>query len=141
MLLKPKLLESHLYKAITDDVQVAVEPEYQPHRSSPDQGKHVWAYHIEISNLGQRDIQLRGRYWRIVDGNGRIQEVRGRGVVGEEPMIAAGDSYRYSSGCPLDSESGFMSGYFEMESENGTYFEVIVPTFSLDIPNQTVLLN
>lgn len=130
-----------MYKAITDSVQVEVEPEYQPHRSSPEKGKHVWAYHVEICNLGQSDIQLRSRYWRIIDGQGRIQEVRGRGVVGEEPLIAAGDSFSYTSGCPLDSETGIMSGYFEMEHQDGRLFEVIVPTFSLDIPDRTITLN
>lgn len=129
------------YKAITDSVQVLVKPEYQPDRSEPERGRHVWAYHIEISNLSRSDIQLRSRYWRIVDGMGRVQEVRGRGVVGEEPVIGAGDSYSYSSGCPLDSTSGIMSGHFEMESDDGRRFEIVVPPFSLDIPDRSITLN
>ena len=129
------------YKAITGTVQVVVETEYQSHRSAPDRGQHVWAYHVEICNLGQTDIQLRSRYWRIVDAMGRVQEVRGRGVVSEEPVIEAGDHYRYTSGCPLDSDSGIMSGHFEMEADDGSKFEVIVPTFSLDIPDRRIILN
>ena len=130
-----------MYRTITGSVQVTVEPEYEAEQSTPERGHHVWTYHIEICNLGQRDIQLRTRYWRIVDGVGRIREVRGRGVVGEEPVIAAGDCYHYSSGCPLDSDSGIMSGYFEMEDEDGSAFEVIIPPFSLDIPDRTIVLN
>ena len=131
----------YIYKAITGDVQVEVQTEYQPDRSSPEKGHHVWTYHVEICNLGQNDIQLRSRYWRIVDGHGRVQEVRGRGVVGEEPLIEAGECFSYSSGCPLDSESGFMSGHYEMETRDGSKFDVIVPTFSLDIPDRTIILN
>ncbi len=131
----------YTYKAITDMVQVMVETEYQPHRSSPEKGHHVWAYHIEICNLGQSFVQLRSRYWRIIDGQGRLQEVRGRGVVGEEPLIEGGDSYSYSSQCPLDSESGIMSGHFQMEAEDGSLFEVIIPSFSLDIPHRSITLN
>ncbi|PLW75787.1 Co2+/Mg2+ efflux protein ApaG [Cohaesibacter celericrescens] len=129
------------YKAITGTVQVVVKPEYQPHRSVPNTGQHVWAYHVEICNLGQSDIQLRSRYWRIIDAHGRVQEVRGRGVVGEEPLIEAGDCYSYSSGCPLDTDSGIMSGHFEMEADDGHKFEVTIPTFSLDIPDRTIILN
>lgn len=130
-----------IYQAITDDIEIRVEPEYQPHRSSQDEGKHVWAYHVEICNLGQNSIQLRNRYWHIIDAQGRVQEVSGSGVVGEEPIIEAGESYSYSSGCPLESESGIMSGYFEMEREDGSLFQAIVPAFSLDIPNTLRILN
>ena len=131
----------NIYKAITGFVQVSVEPEYQPHRSSPENGQHVWAYHVEVCNLGESDIHLRARYWHIIDAEGRVQEVHGRGVVGEEPLIAAGESYSYSSGCPLESKSGIMSGYFEMEAEDGSHFEVTVPAFSLDLPDQDIVLN
>ncbi|SNY91876.1 ApaG protein [Cohaesibacter sp. ES.047] len=129
------------YKAITGSVQVIVETEYEPDRSCEEEGEHFWAYHIEIHNLGQSDIQLRARYWRIVDGMGRVHEVRGRGVVGEEPLIEAGDWYSYSSGCPLSSDSGIMSGHFEMEADDGSLFEVVIPSFSLDLPDQIVTLN
>ena len=118
-----------------------VETEYQPHRSEPDEGQHVWVYHVEICNLGQSDIQLKARYWRIVDGEGRVREIRGRGVVGEEPVIAAGESYSYTSGCPLDSDSGIMSGHYEMIANDGSAFTVEVPTFSLDLPDRIVTLN
>lgn len=129
------------FKAITDSVQVVVEAEYQPHRSIPEKCHHVWSYHVEIFNLGQTDIQLRSRHWHIVDGLGRIQEVNGRGVCGEEPVIEAGDCFSYSSGCPLDSDSGIMSGHYKMETVDGTLFDVVVPTFSLDIPDRTLILN
>ena len=134
-------MDDYSYKAITGSVQVLVETEYDPDRSSAEAGKHFWAYYIEICNLGQNDIQLRSRYWRIVDGMGRVQEVRGRGVVGEEPLIEAGDCYSYSSGCPLNCDSGIMSGHFEMEADDGSLFEVLVPSFSLDLPDRIVTLN
>ncbi|WP_316858883.1 Co2+/Mg2+ efflux protein ApaG [uncultured Cohaesibacter sp.] len=129
------------YTAITGSIQVKVEPEYKPDQSTPDRGQHVWAYHVEILNMGQSDIQLQSRYWRIVDAQGRVQEVHGRGVVGEQPLIEAGECYSYSSGCPLESHSGFMSGHYEMVFDDGTPFTVTIPTFSLDIPDQVVTLN
>lgn len=131
----------HVYKAISHSVQVAVRPDYEPQRSKPEKGQHVWSYHIEICNFSQSDIQLRRRYWHIIDGLGRVQEVDGKGVVGEEPLIAAGDCYEYSSGCPLECDSGIMSGYFVMEGEDGEEFRVSVPAFSLDIPDETKVLN
>lgn len=134
-----------MYKAISNSVQVQVRPEYQARHSQakkgPYQGKHVWIYEIEICNLSQSDIHLRRRYWHIIDGQGRVQEVSGRGVVGEEPLIAAGECYRYSSGCPLECDSGIMSGFFEMEDEQGRFFKVDVPAFSLDLPDQTKVIN
>ncbi|WP_320143506.1 Co2+/Mg2+ efflux protein ApaG [uncultured Cohaesibacter sp.] len=129
------------YTATTGSIQVMVEPEYQPDQSTPDRGQHVWTYHVEICNNGQSNIQLQARFWRIVDGQGRIQEVHGHGVVGERPRIRAGNSFRYTSGCPLDSESGFMSGHYEMQRDDGTTFDVTIPTFSLDIPGPAKILN
>ncbi|WP_280955339.1 Co2+/Mg2+ efflux protein ApaG [Cohaesibacter haloalkalitolerans] len=129
------------YTATTGSIQVMVVPEYQPEQSTPDRGQHVWAYHVEICNHGQADIKLQARYWRIIDAQGRIQEVHGSGVVGEHPRIVAGNCFKYSSGCPLDSDSGFMSGHYEMETDDGMTFEVIIPTFSLDIPDMAKSIN
>lgn len=134
-----------MYKTISNSVQVTVTPDYQPQHSlakdGPYKGKHVWIYEVEICNLSQTDIRLRNRYWHIIDGQGRVQEVSGRGVVGEEPLIPAGDCYSYSSGCPLESDSGIMSGYFEMENEDGERFKVDIPAFSLDLPDQNKVIN
>ena len=129
------------YTATTGSIQVMVVPEYQPDQSTPDRGQHVWTYHVEICNHSEANIQLQARYWRIVDGQGRVQEVHGSGVVGERPHIRAGNCYKYTSGCPLDSESGIMSGHYEMELDDGTKFDVTIPAFSLDIPSSGKLLN
>nr|WP_321462320.1 Co2+/Mg2+ efflux protein ApaG [uncultured Cohaesibacter sp.] len=129
------------YTATTGSIQVMVVPEYRPEQSTPDRGQHVWTYHVEIQNDSPDNIQLQARFWRIVDAQGRIQEVHGHGVVGERPLIGAGNCFKYTSGCPLDSESGFMSGYYEMELDDGTIFEVTIPTFSLDIPDNGKILN
>nr|WP_321454486.1 Co2+/Mg2+ efflux protein ApaG [uncultured Cohaesibacter sp.] len=129
------------YTAITGSIQVMVVPEYQPDQSTPDRGQHVWTYHVEICNFGPCDIRLQARHWRIVDAQGRVHEVHGQGVVGERPLIGSGNSFKYSSGCPLDSESGFMSGHYEMTMKDGSTMEVTIPTFSLDIPDTEKVLN
>ncbi|HCI47373.1 MAG TPA: Co2+/Mg2+ efflux protein ApaG [Rhodospirillaceae bacterium] len=129
------------YSATTRDITVLVEPEFLEDRSSPIENHFVWAYHIRIENNGSDRVQLRTRYWRITDANGHEQEVRGPGVVGEEPILDPGESYEYSSGCPLSTPSGIMAGSFGMEKADGEQFDVAVPAFSLDSPHQAVRLN
>ena len=123
-----------MYEAITRTIRVRAEPHYIDERSSPDEGYFFWAYTIEITNLGEETVQLRSRFWRIVDGEGKSQEVRGVGVVGEQPIIAPGQTYRYTSGAPLKTPSGFMEGSYQMEDEGGKLFDVKIPAFSLDSP-------
>lgn len=130
-----------MYAAVTHDIRVSVAPAYSPERSQPDEGLHFWLYTIEIENLGRRTVQLTHRRWTITDASGRRQEVRGVGVVGEQPTLAPGQSFRYTSGCPLNEPSGVMEGAYRMIADDGEVFEIVVPAFSLDIPATPRLLN
>ena len=124
---------SPVYRAVTKDIQVTVTPRYVSERSSPDNGYFFWAYTINITNLGRDTVQLKTRHWRIVDAAGKEQEVNGPGVVGEEPLLAAGESFEYTSGVPLPTPSGFMRGTYGMvRADDRTKFEIEIPAFSLD---------
>ncbi len=128
------------YLATTRSIEVSVEPFFLEGESEPQQSRFVWAYRVRIANNGVRTVQLKNRYWRITDSLGRTQEVRGVGVVGEQPVLAPGESYEYTSGTPLDTPSGIMVGSYHMEAEDGEEFEVDIPAFSLDSPHQPILL-
>ena len=130
-----------MYRAVTRSIQVTVQPSFVEDESSPGEGRYVWAYTIEIVNLGLEAVQLRSRCWRITDASGRTEEVRGVGVVGKEPMLKPGESFEYTSGCPLSTSSGIMVGTYQMENETGERFDVAVPPFSLDSPHQPIQLN
>ena len=125
---------SDIYQEQTHGVVIAVSPEYLPDHSDPDEGRHVWAYHVRIENHGNTPVQLLYRHWRIADAKGASHEVIGDGVVGEKPVLRPGDSYQYSSGTPLETSSGFMAGIFQVVDSVGNRFAVKVPTFSLDQP-------
>ena len=130
-----------MYRQVTDDIAVSVEPIYLDGQSVPDESRYVWAYRIVIENNSGSTVQLQSRYWRITDQNGRVEEVRGPGVVGEQPILNPGDSYTYSSGCPLTTPSGTMVGRYQMRGEDGRDFEIDIPAFSLDIPGERRVLN
>lgn len=130
-----------MYTAITEGIEVRVEPEFLPDRSVPDGGKYFWAYHITIANRSSEIVQLQSRYWHITDGNGKVEEVRGAGVVGEQPILKPGDSFRYTSGCPLATPSGIMVGRYQMLTEAGRRFEIEIPAFSLDLPGEARSIN
>ncbi len=130
-----------MYKATTQQIQVTVEPSFLESESAPDDSRYFWAYTIEISNLGDAVVQLRSRHWRITDANGRTEEVRGAGVVGEQPVLKPGETFSYTSGCPLTTNSGIMVGSYEMEGENGDLFSIDIPAFSLDLPDQRKTVN
>jgi ApaG protein len=130
-----------MYRQVTNDIAVSVEPIYLDGQSVPDESRYVWAYRVVIENNSRNTVQLQSRYWRIVDGNGRVEEVRGPGVVGEQPILNPGDSYTYSSGCPLTTPSGTMVGRYQMRGEDGRNFEIDIPAFSLDIPGEKRVLN
>lgn len=130
-----------MYRAITRSIQVTVTPSYEAERSTPEDDEYFWAYRIEIINLGLEVVQLRARSWRITDANGRTQEVAGPGVIGEQPVLRPGESFEYTSGCPLKTPSGIMVGHYEMRNEKGDAFEVAIPAFSLDLPNNAPVLN
>lgn len=130
-----------MYTAVTRDIQVTVMPQFVADRSEPEEGRFFWAYTVEITNLGREPVQLTSRHWRITDANGIIEEVRGPGVVGEQPVIQPGESFRYTSGCPLTTASGIMVGCYRMVDAAGEGFEVEIPAFSLDSPFARRTLN
>ena len=130
-----------MYRAVTRKIEVVVEPFYLPDRSDPAENRYFWAYRVTIDNRSEEHVQLLSRYWHITDGLGRIDEVRGPGVVGEQPELDPGDSYQYTSGCPLSTPSGFMVGRYTMRSARGELFDVDIPAFSLDLPNRPRVVN
>ncbi len=130
-----------MYRAITRQIEVTVEPNFIPDQSSPENSRYFWSYTIVITNEGDETVQLRTRHWIITDASGRQQEVRGDGVVGEQPVLAPGERFEYTSGVPLSTASGFMAGRYQMVSETGERFEIDVPTFSLDSPDGSRVLN
>jgi ApaG protein len=124
----------HAYEAVTRGIRIRVEPKYLDDQSSPEDSHFVWAYAVEISNDGKEPVQLKTRTWRITDGLGRTEEVRGPGVVGQTPTIPPGESFNYTSGCPLKTPQGIMVGSYQMADEGGKLFDVAIPAFSLDCP-------
>jgi ApaG protein len=130
-----------MYRARTRDIDVAVEPYYLEEQSNPEESRYVWGYRIVIENHSTLTVQLVHRYWHITDQNGIVDEVDGQGVVGEQPRLKPGDSYEYSSGCPLDTPSGLMFGHYDMQTDEGETFEVTIPAFSLDSPGLMRVLN
>jgi ApaG protein len=130
-----------MYERITRGIKVTVRPNYLEGQSRPDDGHYVWAYTITLENHGRETVTLRTRYWKITDATGKVQEVRGAGVVGDQPTLKPGDSYEYSSGCPLATDSGFMVGAYQMQTLAGELFNVDIPAFSLDSPHQKRSIN
>lgn len=125
-----------MYEKITENIAIRAEPAYLDDQSSPDEGRYVWAYRIIIENRGNKVVRLKSRYWRITDAHGQTQEVSGEGVVGEQPILNPGQVFEYTSGTPLNTPGGFMTGNYTMEYEDGTSFTAFVPAFSLDSPYQ-----
>jgi ApaG protein len=121
-----------MYRAVTHSIQVVVTPRFVADRSSPENSYFFWAYTVAITNNGGETVQLKTRHWRITDATGRRQEVRGAGVVGEEPVLKAGESFEYTSGVPLQTPSGFMFGTYGMVGSAGEHFDIEIPAFSLD---------
>jgi len=130
-----------MYRSITRNIEVAVEPFYLEAKSDPEEPRYVWGYRVTIANHSDDPIQVLARHWRITDGLGRTEEVRGPGVVGEQPELGPGDSFQYTSGCPLRTPSGIMAGSYTVRSGAGDFFEVDIPAFSLDLPDSGRLVN
>ena len=130
-----------MYSATTHGITVTVRPVFLDEQSAPAENRFVWAYFVRIENGSPRTVQLRARYWHITDGRGKVQEVRGPGVVGEQPVLRPGESYEYNSGTPLSTPSGIMRGAYRMTTTEGESFDVEVPAFSLDSPHQPIRLN
>ncbi|MEQ8505011.1 MAG: Co2+/Mg2+ efflux protein ApaG [Rhodospirillales bacterium] len=133
--------KSHNYSETTRDICVSVLPQYLPDQSVPEDHRYVWAYTVRIENQGAETVQLINRYWRITDAQGTSHEVRGEGVIGEQPVLAPGEAFEYTSGTPLATPSGMMMGSYEMETQAGDFFDVAVPAFSLDSPHERFNLN
>jgi ApaG protein len=132
---------ARMYRAVTRQIEVTVEPNFMPERSSVDKREFFWSYTIVITNKGAETVQLQRRHWIITDATGHQENVRGEGVVGEQPVLAPGERFEYTSGVPLRTASGIMTGRYQMVSENGEQFEIEVPTFSLDSPDGKRVLN
>ncbi len=125
-----------MYSKTTHNIKVTVNPVYLVDQSDPAEHHYVWAYTVHLENIGEEKIQLINRYWHITDATGAVQEVRGAGVVGEQPVLNAGDIYQYTSGAALRTSSGIMTGAYEMENDFNDRFLVDIPAFSLDSPDQ-----
>ncbi|HZH28624.1 MAG TPA: Co2+/Mg2+ efflux protein ApaG [Azospirillaceae bacterium] len=123
-----------MYTQTTNHIRITVRPEYLAAQSSPQERHWFWAYHVRIENQGAETVRLTHRHWRITDATGRVQEVVGVGVVGEQPVLEPGEAFEYTSGCPLSTPSGFMAGSYRMERAGGGAFEAQIPAFSLDSP-------
>ena len=124
-----------------DKVSILVEPTYLEDHSDPSEDSYLWAYTVRIKNNGNNTIKLISRHWKIFDSNGSFREVKGKGVVGEQPVIQPGDEFEYTSGTPLKTNSGLMQGSYQMEDFNGKLIEVLIPAFSLDVPDNNNKLN
>ena len=125
-----------MYNATTKSIEITVKPKYLEDQSEPSNDHYVWAYWVRIENHGDETVQLCTRHWRITDASGRLQEVHGDGVIGEQPILQPGESFEYTSGSPLSTPSGIMNGSYQMETEEGVRFDVEIPAFSLDSPYQ-----
>ena len=130
-----------MYTKTTKSINITVNPSYLDEHSEPEDQHYVWAYQITINNLGKETVQLKNRYWKIIDSNGTKQEIKGKGVVGEQPVLNPGEKFEYTSGTPLSTPSGFMEGYYEMETKTGRKFDATIPLFSLDSPYVSNKLN
>ena len=130
-----------MYSATTKAIRVSVKPIFLDDQSTPSEDYYVWAYQVTIENTGGETVQLLNRHWRITDAHGRMQEVKGEGVVGEQPRLRPGELFEYTSGTPLTTPSGLMMGSYEMEGEGGQRFDIDIPAFSLDSPYQARQLN
>jgi ApaG protein len=123
-------------RAITNGVQVEVETSYLPEQSSPASRRYAFAYMITISNQGTETVQLRTRHWIITDGKGKVEEVKGPGVVGQQPVLKPGQSHRYTSGCVLETPTGTMYGTYQMYRDDGSMFDAEIPAFRLAAPTE-----
>lgn len=130
-----------MYSEVTNSIKISVDPIFMEDQSEPEDFRYVWAYHVCIENQGLDTVQLMRRHWHITDSQGRINEVRGEGVVGEQPVLKPGESFKYTSGTPLTTSSGFMVGSYQMVDRAGTSFSVSIPAFSLDSPHDLTLVN
>lgn len=121
-------------EALTRGIRVAVVAEYAPDRSEPAHQKWFFLYTITITNEGDQSVQLMSRHWIITDGSGRVEQVKGPGVVGQQPILRSGEAFTYTSGCPLTTPFGMMQGTYQMVSQGGESFDVRIAPFTLSEP-------
>lgn len=133
--------DNPVYEARTRDILVRVAPAYLPEQSRPEEGRWLWAYVVEIENHGTETVTLVSRHWIITDALNRVEEVKGPGVVGEQPELGPREAFRYNSGCPLATPSGSMRGTYQMVTGAGEGFDVEIPEFSLHLPGSTRRVN
>ena len=131
---KGQPLHASTSEAVTNNVRVEVESQYAPERSQPLQNEWFFHYTVRITNEGDETIQLLSRHWIITDATGQMQEVRGPGVVGEQPVLGPGEAFQYKSGCPLKTSTGVMRGTYQMVTESGDHFDVEIAPFALHEP-------
>jgi ApaG protein len=124
-----------VFEAVTEGIRVQVRSRYLPEESLESERRFVFAYTVRIRNESEEPVQLLGRHWQILHGNGRREEVRGRGVVGEQPTIPPGQQYEYTSGCVLSTPHGTMEGSYEMVRTDGSLFSAAIPAFTLALPH------
>ena len=137
----PRTISRGMYTKVSHSIKVSVEPAYLANHSEPDDSKYVWSYTIQLENKSDDTVKLLNRYWHITDSTGHSIEVRGPGVVGEQPVLKPGEAFQYTSGTSLDTPSGLMVGSYEMVNAKGERFDIAVPAFSLDSPYQATRLN
>jgi len=130
-----------MYRKFTHNIEVSVLPVYIDERSDPEKNVYFWAYRVQIDNQSEETVQLHSRYWHITNAEGVVEEVSGEGVVGEKPVIPPGEQFEYTSGCPLTTPSGIMVGHYEMKTESGENLRVMIPAFSLDLPDAEPVYN
>ena len=131
---EPEPLRTPTSEAVTNNVRVEVESQYSPERSQPFQSRWFFHYTVRITNEGDETVQLLSRHWIATDANGQVQEVKGPGVVGEQPVLRPGESFQYTSGWPLKTSAGVLRGTYQMVSESGSHFDAEIAPFALKEP-------
>jgi ApaG protein len=131
---KDQPMHAPISEAVTNNVRVEVESQYAPEQSQPFQSRWFFYYTVRISNESDETVQLISRHWIITDALGNTEEVRGRGVIGKQPVLGPGESFQYTSGCPLKTASGVMRGTYQMVTADGDHFDVEIAPFTLDEP-------
>jgi ApaG protein len=131
---EPEPLRTPTSEAVTNNVRVEVESQYSAERSQPFQSRWFFHYTVRITNEGDESVQLLSRHWIATDANGQIQEVKGPGVVGEQPVLGPGESFQYTSGWPLKTSAGVLRGTYQMVSEGGAHFDAEIAPFALKEP-------
>ena len=126
-----------MFEAFTRGLKVQVKSQYLPEQSNPIKNDYVFAYHVTLTNEGFETLQLISRHWIITDGEGRIEEVKGAGVIGEQPVLEPGESFEYTSFCPLKTSLGTMRGTYQMITSSQENFDAVIPLFTLAIESQT----